>query len=571
VYKRAQKIRFAIIFFLYLFILLIIVIRLFNVQVLNSDDYVKLADSQHRLKLTLYPQRGLIYDRNKKVFALSLKVFSVYAVPRELEANQVQSIARELSAILDLDHEKILKKLNKDKSFVWIKRRISGTQAKAVEKADLPAIAMLQENKRYYPNNELGAHIIGFAGIDEKGLEGIELLYNNFLKGQDGHRALLRDAKQRMLPAFEYEYVPAVNGFNLVLNIDEVIQHIVEQALDNSFEKSNAIGASVVVMNPLNGEIYALANRPTYNLNDFSKADQNNRRNRTVCDYYEPGSTFKIITASAALEERVVKMNDVFFCENGAYRVSRHTLHDHKPHGDLSFVEVIEKSSNIGTVKVAQKLGEQALHEYLKKFAFGKKTNIDMPGESPGFFRDISQWSKLSISAIPIGHEIGVTVLQMVRAMGVIANGGYLVKPRVVQKIIDDNGETIKDLRQHEPKRILSEDTALKMKQILNGVVNNGTGRRAKLNGYEAGGKTGTAQKLDPDGGYSHNKFIASFIGFAPVEHPRFVIAVVFDEPKPYYYGGLVCGPVFKEIAENILKYMNVPEFKPEKEVAPKG
>ncbi|MFH1460450.1 MAG: penicillin-binding transpeptidase domain-containing protein [Candidatus Omnitrophota bacterium] len=554
-YKKAQKIRLSIVFFFFLLILLIILVRLLNIQVLNNQHYLELADSQHHLTLTLYPQRGLIYDRNLKVLALSLKVFSVYAEPRLID-NKLE-VAQKLADLLDLDYDKTLTQLQKDKSFVWIKRRIEQNQAQAVNDLKLYGVGLLKENKRYYPNNELAAHVLGFTGIDDSGLEGLELEYDSYLKGESGYRSLLRDAKQRMLPAFEYEYVPAMDGYNLVLTIDQIIQHIVEEELNKAFDKNQAKGASVLVMNPENGEIFALANRPGYDLNLFETATSDQRRNRAVCDYFEPGSTFKIITATAALSEKAVELDEVFFCENGTYQISRHTLHDHRPHGDLTFVEVIEKSSNIGTVKVAQKLGAEVLYKYIKNFEFAEKTSIDLSGETAGFLRPVAGWSKLSIAAIPIGHEIGVSVLQMAKAMAVIANGGYLVKPHLVNKIIDNNQQIIKEFDYSQKKSIISPDIAKKMQEILKGVVERGTAKKAKIDGYTAAGKTGTAQKLNPQGGYSHDLFIASFIGFAPVKNPKVVIAVVFDEPKPVYYGGVVCAPIFKNIAEKVLRYMN--------------
>ena len=564
-YKRAQKIRLAIVCLSYLIALLIILFHLFNIQVLNNRNYIKLADSQHHLTLILNPQRGLIYDRNQKVLALSLKVPSVYAVPRAIVNKE--EVAGLLSSVLGLDYNNVLAKLNRDKSFIWIKRRVSAQEAENIKALKLFGVDLTKESKRYYPNNELAAHILGFAGIDEKGLEGLELKYNSYLKGQPGKRSLLRDAKQRMLPAFEYEYIPAVNGYNLVLTIDEVMQHIAEDVLDRHLEKNNALAASVVVMNPQNGEIYAFVSRPGYDLNNFAKANADKRRNRIISDYFEPGSTFKVITASAALEENIVSTDEVFFCENGAYRISRHILHDHKPHGNLTFVEVIEKSSNIGVLKIAQKMGEKILYEYVKKFGFGQRTGIDLPGETPGFLRPLENWSKLSISAIPIGHEIGVSAIQMARALSAVVNGGYLVKPHIVREIIDNNNEIIESFKNEGNLSVISEKTSGTMREILKGVVENGTGRRAKIKGYEVGGKTGTAQKIDSSGRYSHKKYISSFIGFTPVEDPQFVIAVVFDEPRPFYYGGLVSAPVFKEIAEKTLKYMNVPKTKKQKTV----
>ncbi len=559
-YKRAQKVRLAIVCLSYLVILLFILFHLFNIQVLNNRNYIKLADSQHHLTFKLDPQRGVIYDRNQKVLALSLKVSSVYAVPRAIV--EKEEVAAKLSNTLGLDYESVLAKLKKDKAFIWIKRRVTEEEAENIKALKLFGIDLTKESKRYYPNKELAAHVLGFAGIDEKGLEGLELKYDSYLKGQPGKRSLLRDAKQRMLPAFEYEYVPAVNGYNLVLTIDEVIQHIVEEAIDRNLKKNNALAASVVVMNPQNGEIYALASRPSYDLNHFAQANAACRRNRVISDYFEPGSTFKVITASAALEENIVSTDEVFFCENGAYRVSRHTLHDHRPYGNLTFVEIIEKSSNIGAVKIAQKMGAKTLYNYVKKFGFGQRTGIDLPGETRGFFRPFERWSKLSIAAIPIGHEIGVSAIQMARAMCAVVNGGYLVKPHIVKEIVDNNNEIIESFKNDKPQRVISEKTSRIMRGILKGVVEKGTGVRAKIKGYDVGGKTGTAQKIDSSGRYSHEKYVASFIGFTPVDEPQFVVAVIFDEPRPFYYGGLVSAPVFKEITEKILKYMDVPKTK---------
>ncbi len=557
-HKKAQKARLVVVSFSYLLILLIILFRLLNIQVINNRNFIKLAESQHHLTLTLFPQRGMIYDRNMKVFALSLKVFSVYAVPRQIKNKE--EVAKQLAAMLDLDEEDVFAKLGRDKSFVWIKRRINEKEAKSIRKLKSKNVALLPESKRYYPNGEMLSHVLGFAGIDERGLEGIEYYYEQYLKGKSGRRSLLRDAKQRMLPAFETEFIPAVDGYNLVLTIDQIIQHIVEEELEKAYVQTKAKGASVVVMDPVNGEILAMANRPDYDLNYFKAALPEERRNRAITDFFEPGSTFKIITASAALEENLVSLDEKFFCENGAYRISRHTLHDHKPHGELTFVEVITKSSNIGVVKVAQKLQEKLLYKYIEKFGFGKLTGIDLPGEVSGMLRPPDKWSKLSIAAIPIGQEIAVTLLQMARALSVIANGGYLVTPRIVQKIVDNNNQTIREHKGNLPKGIITYKTATMMKQILKGVVEDGTGRRAAIAGYAVAGKTGTAQKIDPAGGYSHRKFIASFIGFAPVERPRFVIALMLDEPRPLYYGGLVCAPAFKNIAERLLKYMGVPK-----------
>lgn len=555
---RAQKARLAAVFFSYLFIIGVIFLRLLDIQLLNNNSFVKLADAQHQTSITLYPQRGMIYDRNEKILALSLKMFSVYAVPQTIKDKE--KTAQVLSEILDIDEQSLMARLSRKKSFVWVKRRIDEKTIKCITGLNLAGVGYRREYKRYYPNGELAAHVLGFSGMDDRGLEGGELYYDRYLKGQLGRRSILRDAKQRILPAFEYELIPVVDGYNLVLTVDEVIQHIVEEELKNAFAKSNAKAASVVVMNPYTGEIYALANLPSYNLNFYQETDTELRRNRAITDFFEPGSTFKIITASAALNENIVKPNDTFFCENGEYRIANHTLHDHKPHGELTFIEIIEKSSNIGVAKIAQKMGGRILQKHIELFAFGEKTRIDLPGETAGMVRNLEDWSKTSIGAIPMGQEIAVSVLQMTRAMAVIANGGNLVQPHILRKIMDVNGELIQEFSCKNSSRIISRRTASIMKQILKRVVASGTGKQAKINGYETAGKTGTAQKVEPNGIYSHSKFIASFVGFAPVKKPRVVVMVVMDEPRPVYYGGVVCAPVFKNITERILKYLNVPK-----------
>ncbi len=348
------------------------------------------------------------------------------------------------------------------------------------------------------------------------------------------------------------------DGYDLVLTIDEVIQYIAERELDKAFKAYHAKAASIVVMDPYTGRILALANRPTYDLNEYFNATQDQRRNRAICDLFEPGSAFKIVTASAALEEKKVSEEDKFFCENGAYRVASHVLHDHQPHGWLTFRQVIEESSNIGTTKVAQILGADQIYRYIKLFGFGVKSGIELPGETQGMIKAPRAWSKVSIAAIPIGQEVGVTALQLASAISVIANGGELIKPYILQEIRDKYGETIKKFQPTLIRRVISLDTSLRVKKILTGAVEEGTGKLAKVAGFTAAGKTGTAQKLEPNGAYSHNKFVASFIGFAPAEEPLVTIVVIVDEPHPYYFGGGVSAPVFKNVAGDVIRYLKM-------------
>jgi cell division protein FtsI (penicillin-binding protein 3) len=346
------------------------------------------------------------------------------------------------------------------------------------------------------------------------------------------------------------------DGYELVLTIDEVVQYIAERELDKAYKASHAKGASIIVMDPHTGAILAMANRPTFDLNNYTQADKDEVRNRSVCDLFEPGSVFKIVTASAALEEKRVSEEDKFFCENGSYRVASHVLHDHQKHGWLTFREVIGQSSNIGTTKVAQMLGSEVIYRYMKLFGFGEKTGINLPGEIQGMVKAPRYWSKISIAAIPIGQEVGVTSLQLVNAISAIANGGQLMKPYIVRQIRDRRGESIKEFAPALIQKVITLETASRVTQILKGVIEEGTGKMAKIEGISAAGKTGTAQKLEPNGSYSHNKFVASFIGFAPVEDPVVAIAVTLDEPHPYYFGGVVAAPVFKNVASDAIKYL---------------
>lgn len=499
--------------------------------------------------------RGAIFDCNLKPQAFNIPVDSLYASPNEIKDKDKEVIVKELSGILNVDEAYLANRLYRKKSFIWLARKIAPEQSLAIKKLNIRGLDFLRESKRTYANGYLASHVIGFAGLDNIGLEGLEAYYDKYLRGEPGWAVYLRDARQKKLGLWEKMVLPK-DGYDLVLTIDEVIQYIAEKELDKVFNTYHAKGASIVVMDPHTGAILALANRPTYDLNDHSSVSSDQIRNRAVCDLFEPGSVFKIVTASAALEEKKIKEEDKFFCENGSYRVATHTLHDHRPHGMLTFREVIEQSSNIGTTKIAQILGQDILYRYIKLFGFGDESGIDMLGEIQGMVRAPRFWSKISISAIPIGQEIGVTTLQLVSAISVIANGGQLMKPCIVKEIRDKHGQVIKEFQPVLVRKVISLDTAERVKNILAGVVEEGTGRLAKVAGFTAAGKTGTAQKLEPNGAYSHNKFIASFIGFAPVEDPIVAIVVTVDEPRPYYFGGVVAAPVFKNIAGEVIRYI---------------
>ncbi len=546
------------IFFFFLLLLGFLAARLVLIQIISFPFYSSVAKDQHTITIPLEPTRGTIFDREMRVLAVNLKVDSVYANPREV-ADEAAA-AKVLVPILGLDEDFVLERLRREKGFVWIKRKVTKKESDAVRSLKIKGIDLVRESKRFYTNGTLACHMLGTTDIDNTGLESLELVYDKYLKGSAGWRISTQDGKRRQLTLFQHEYVPPKDGFNLILTIDEVVQHISEEALEKVYTKYNAKGASIIVMDPACGDILAMASLPNFDLNSAKNRSAESMRNRAVTDFFEPGSVFKVVTASAALEEKVVDFNDRFFCENGEYRVGARILHDHRPHGVLTFREVIEKSSNIGTVKVAARLGAQTMYRYLAKFGFRTRTGIDLPGEVIGMNRDISKWSKVSMLAIPMGQEVTTTAIQLARAISVIANGGLLITPRVVREVVDTRGETIKSFKMPEPKRVISGETAAQVRELLRGVIDEGTGKKAKVDGYSAGGKTGTAQKVESGGIYSHDRFIASFIGFAPAEDPRIAIVVCVDEPRPVYYGGDVAAPVFGRVAEETLKYLNTKE-----------
>ncbi|MEE8360366.1 MAG: penicillin-binding transpeptidase domain-containing protein [Candidatus Omnitrophota bacterium] len=516
--------------------------------------------------MELKPQRGDILDRNYRKLALDHSVYSVFAAPRKISADRKDSVAQALSKVLGLDKGLVLSRIEKDKAFVWIKRELDKDLSDAVEALNIDGVELLKEYKRFYPKGSLASHIIGFAGLDDTGLEGVELEYDSYLKGSPGWRWTVRDAKRRNIFSGDVKSIPPSEGLNVILTIDETIQHIAERELEKVFEKYRAKSASIIIMDPHTGEILALANRPTFDLNDFSRSTKDQMRNRAVTDLYEPGSVFKIVTASCAIENRAVELDQEFFCENGKYRVGGRILHDHKPYATLTFREIFEKSSNIGVTKVAEVLGRDEIYKFSRLFGFGDLTGIDLPGEAVGILRPPREWSAVSISAVPIGQEVGVTSIQLVTAVSAIANGGRLLRPHIVKEIRNANGDLIKAFSLQESKRVLSRESAKIIRDILKGVVENGTGRNAKADSYTTAGKTGTAQKIESGGGYSHSKFVASFLGFAPAESPKIAIIVSLDEPRPVYYGGLVSAPVFRNVAVDVLRYLNVPADKAKEE-----
>ncbi|TRZ52686.1 MAG: penicillin-binding protein [Dehalococcoidia bacterium] len=551
---RKYKFRIGVVLLIFIVLLILISARVVYIHTFFHEKALHLANLQHLVRIELEPRRGDILDRNMRKLALSLKVDSVYAIARDV--TDKKTTAKLLARILPQDESFIYERLSRDKMFVWLARKIPDAESEKVKQLKLKGIQVIDETKRFYPNTKLACQTIGFAGTDNVGLEGIEAYYNKYLTGRKGYKVIVRDAKGREVQAFGSTHIPPVNGFSVVSTIDEVIQHIADKALKKIIDKHKAKAGVALVMDPYNGDILALAMFPSYNLNEFHLAGDEQKRNRAITDYHEPGSVFKVITASACIDSGKVALSDNFFCENGAWNIAGRILHDHRGHGNMAFKEVIEKSSNIGTVKAAIKMGSKDLYKYIKAFGFGIPTGIGLPGEIGGMLRPINLWTKGSIAAIPIGHEIGVTVMQLAVGVSAIANGGTLIKPRIVSRIIDDNGEVIKEFQPIKIRRVISEDTSAQLRSVMKAVIETGTGKKARLKRFDAGGKTGTAQKIEPSGKYSRRDYVASFIGFAPAQDPLIAVCVMIDTPRNGYYGGTVAAPVFKEICDSALRYL---------------
>jgi len=504
-----------------------------------------------------------------KPFAFSINLESVYANPRMIK-DPVKAAAL-LSNILDIDHASLVNKLTQNKAFVWVKRKVPSETANKIKELRLNYIGFVKEPKRFYPNEKMACHVVGFAGTDNVGLEGIEMTCDKYLAGKAGWYYTKQDAKQRKLPSYKNKIIPPLDGYNVVLTLDMVLQSMAEMQLDVIMQKYHPKAATIIMMEPATGRIFALANRPNFAPNEFGQASAISRKNRAVTDIFEPGSVFKMITASAALEEGKVTVSDRFFCENGEFKpIPSYTLHDYHPYGWLNFRQVIENSSNIGTCKVAQRVGLATLYKYIKLYGFGRNTGIDLPGETPGILCPPSRWSKTSPWNIPIGQGVAVTAIQSVTAVAAIANNGVLMKPYVIDRILDTKGNVIKFFSPVVVRRVTSEKTARQMQQILAGVVANGTGKAAKIEGYAAAGKTGTAQKVEA-GHYSQDKYVGSFVGFAPAENSMIACIVSVDEPQPIHFGAVVAAPGFAKVVGQSIEYLAAKNVLVSKQMAGTG
>jgi cell division protein FtsI (penicillin-binding protein 3) len=554
--KKNVKLRANIVGAIFFLALISITGRAAQLQIFQSPWLSAKAASQYERSQTIRGKRGAILDANRKPLAVSIDTTSVAAYPKQIE-NPLKA-AKSLAAILKLNSKDVSQKLSSAKNFVWIKRQINPKEVQSLKSLSIQGVGFIPENSRVYPNKGLAAQVLGFSGIDGSGLEGIEYFYDPFLKGNEIQTTVLKDAKGRGFD-MPTQMTEAYQGRQLVLTIDRNIQYITETALEEAVKKYDGKTGLAVVMAPKTGAVLAMAHYPNFNPNTFDAFDREVWRNRAITDKFEPGSTLKIFTAAAAIDSKRVTADTIFFCENGKYSLAGTVIHDTKPHGWLTLKKIVKYSSNIGAVKVMEAIGPEVLYDYLTKFGFGQKTGIDCPGETSGSLSYFNNWTLVDAGSISFGQGIAVSAIQLVAAASAIANDGLYMKPHMVQSIIDADGRTVKTFKPEVVRRVISAQTAWTVRKIMQSVVTEGgTGQKAALAGYSVGGKTGTAQKISENGGYAKDRFIASFIGFTPVEDPQAVILVVIDEPTKRHYGGTVAAPVFRKIAHATLQYRKV-------------
>jgi cell division protein FtsI (penicillin-binding protein 3) len=536
--------------------------RLYHLQVNRHDEFARRAERQQQRVIELDPPRGTIYDARGRELAVSVEVESAFAVPREV--GDARAAAATLARVLEVDGGKLERLLDADREFVWVARKLDPPQARRVKELRLPGIYFLEESKRYYPMREVGAHALGYVGTDNHGLAGLEAMYDKVVAGKPGRRTVLRDARQGMAVPANLPSAAPVPGNDLYLTMDAALQQIAERELARAAETLATQSGSVVLLDPSTGAVLALASWPTFDPNRFAAATDEQRRNRPVSDAYEPGSTFKMVTAAAALEEGLIDPDEALDCEMGGITLAGVRIADHKAFGTLSFREVIAKSSNVGTIKTSLRLSNASFYAMIRAFGFGRTSGIDLPGESPGLLMPVTRWPSLAKAYISFGQGISVTPLQLALAFGTVANGGRLLEPYLVRQAGSGATAMLPHPQPVERGRPISPRTLAVVSELLAGVTaEGGTGRAAVVPGYPVAGKTGTAQKAEPGKGYLANEFVASFAGFAPMSHPAIVAVVVLDDPRGTYHGGEAAAPVFAAIARQALLYLNV---RPERE-----
>ncbi|HXZ31393.1 MAG TPA: penicillin-binding protein [Terriglobales bacterium] len=533
----------------------VICLRLIYLQIVRYGSFEQRAQHQQQRTVEVSARRGIIYDRGRRELAMSVAVDSAFAVPTEIP-NLAQTISL-ISRITKSDPRELLARCKAARTFCWVARKADADTAARIRALNLRGIYFQKESKRFYPKGELAAQIIGYVGTDDEGLSGIEREYDEKLRGRSGEMLISVDARRKWFGSVEKQPEP---GQNVVLTIDQQIQYIAERELAAAIESTHAISGTIVVENPHTGDILALANRPTFDPNRTREITPEKLKNHAVSDVYEPGSTFKLVTISAALEEKLTTPQEVFDCQMGSIVINGMRIHDSKPHGLLPVSGILAESSDVGSIKIGMRLGDERFYKYIRAFGFGETTGIELPGETRGLTKPPSRWSKVSFAAISMGQEIGITPLQLTALISTMANDGVRVAPRLVAAATDPRSapQTI-TFRAKEQRRVLSSLTAAQMRQMMRDVVLRGTGKKALLEGYSSAGKTGTAQKVDPaTHAYSHTKYVASFAGFAPINDPAIVVAVILDSAVGLHQGGQVSAPVFRRVAQQVLEYLHV-------------
>jgi cell division protein FtsI (penicillin-binding protein 3) len=554
--SRKIRLRSAVVSLLFVALFGTIAGRAAQLQVVKGSWLSNRAERQYQHLLTVTGRRGTIMDTNGDPLAVSVQTTSIAADPRQIKDPYAASVR--LASRLKLDRKTLQKKLAGKRHFVWLKREVAPGKVEAIRALKIEGLLYMPETSRVYPAKTQAGQLLGFAGIDGRGLEGVEFFYEKYLKAESRQIQIAQDALGRGFDGATRE-TSELNGKNVQLTIDRNIQFITEKALETAVTTHEAKNGVAVVMAPDTGAILALAHYPNFNPNAFGEFQRDDWRNRAITDPFEPGSTMKIFSAAAAIDSGLVRADSIFYCENGSYRIGRNTVHDTKEHGWLSLQQIVKYSSNIGSVKVAETIGAKTLHRYLSAFGFGTRTGIDCPGETPGRLTFYKSWSAIDTGAISFGQGLSVSALQLTAAAAAIANDGRLMRPYLVKAITDTSGQVVERRGPLTIRQVVSPQTARTIQKIMHTVTTSGgTGEAAALEGYTICGKTGTAQKIGADGRYTPGKFIASFLGFAPAKAPALVILVVVDEPKKHHYGGQVAGPAFRTIAQESLHYLNV-------------
>lgn len=542
--------------------MLLIGARLYHLQVLRYDHYTHRAGRQQQRVVMLDPPRGTIYDAQGRELAVSLQVDSAYAVPSEIA--DPEKTARLIAQVVpDLDARKLERLLAQDREFVWVARKLDPPLSLKLRSLELPGIAFVPEAKRYYPMQDLASQVLGFVGTENHGLSGLELLYDDVISGKPGRRTVLRDARRATVVSPGLSFSEVEPGQDIYLTLDVTVQHIVERELARAVRERGARRGSAIFLDPRTGGVLAMATYPSFDPNRFDRVPKDLWRNRAIMDAYEPGSTFKVITAAAALESGVVRPEDDFDCEMGGITLLGQRIRDHKPFGHLSFAQVLAKSSNVGIIKASLLVGSERLYKTISSFGFGKATGIDLPGESPGILHPLEHWGPLAKAYIAFGQGVSVTPLQLVSAVAAVANDGVLLRPHIVEAVGSGDHKTVKYPRPPQLSRPISAATASLLRGMLEGVVTGGTGKGAAVAGYHVAGKTGTAQ-IPAAGGYLRNSFLPSFVGFAPADRPVLAGVVAVAEPQgAAYHGGQVAAPVFGAVARQVLLHYGL---RPERE-----